>query len=123
MKAVVAEFCRTMKRKSPFKQGMPGDDKWAGFMRRHPALVKRKPQALQMVRAQCSCVEVVNHWFIECLQQTLDSLNLHHNPERIFKVDEVGFPLSGLTTSVLVKKGMKSPQSLIPGSGRDNITV
>ena len=123
VKAVVADFCRTMRRKNPFKQGMPGDDWWAGFMCRHPALVRRKPQALQMVRAQCSRVEVVNHWFIECLKPTLDSLNLHHHPERVFNVDEVGFPLSGRATSVLVKKGMKSPQSLIPGSGRDNITV
>ena len=123
VKGVVADFCRKLKRTNPFKQGVPGDDWWGGFMRRHPALVRRKPQALQMVRAQCSRVEIVNHWFIECLKPALDFLKLHNHPERIFNVDEVGFPLSGRPTSVLVKKGMKSPQSLIPGSGRDNITV
>ena len=123
IKLVVAQFCKVSKRKNPFKNAIPGDDWWAGFLRRHSVLVKRKPQQLQMVRAQCSRIEVVNHWFIDCLKPTLDSLNLHNSSSRIFNVDEVGFPLSGRAKSVLVKRGMKSPQSLIPGSGRENITV
>ena len=44
-------------------------------------------------------------------------------PEWVFNVDELGFPLSGRAKSVLVKRGMKSPQSLIAGSGRKNVTV
>ena len=123
IKSVVAQFCQHSNRPNPFKNGTPGDDWWAGFLRRHPLLVRRKPQQLQLVRAQCSRVETVNHWFIECLKPTLDALNLHDSPSRIFNVDEVGFPLSGRAKSVFVKRGMKSPQSLIPGSGRENITV
>ena len=42
---------------------------------------------------------------------------------RIFTVDEVGFRLSGHAKSVLMKRGMKLPQFLIGGSGRENITV
>ena len=84
----------------------------------------RKPQRLQLVRAQCSRVEIVNHWFIECLKPVLDRLNLHESPSRIFfNVSEVGFPLSGRVGNVFVKRGIKSPQALIPGSGRDNISV
>ena len=123
VKSVVAQFCQRSKRINHFKNGIPGDDWWAGFLHRHPVLVKRKPQQLQLVRAQCSRVEVVNHWFIECLKPVLDTLNLHNSPSRIYNVDEVGFPLSGRARSVFVKRGMKSPQSLLPGSGRENITV
>ena len=65
----------------------------------------------------------MNHWFIECLKPTLDTLKLHTSPCRIFYVDEVGFPLSGRTKSVFIKRGMKSPQSLIPGSGKENVMV
>ena len=104
LKTVVADFCRTTKRNNPFKQGVPGDDLWAEFMRRHPSLVRRKPQALQMVRAQCLCAEIVNHLFIECLKSALDFLGLHDHSERNYNVDEVGFPLSVRPTSVLVKK-------------------
>ena len=50
-------------------------------------------------------------------------LLINDSLSRIFNVDEVGFPLSGRAKSLLVKRGMKSPQSFIPGSGRENITV
>ena len=50
-------------------------------------------------------------------------MRLHDHPERMFSVVEEGFPPSGWPTSLLVKKGRKSPHSLIPGSGRVNITV
>ena len=91
-------------------------------MHQHPTPVKRKPPELQMVRAKCSCAEVINHWFIEISKPILDDLELHDRPKRIINIDEVGFPLSDQATSVLVKKGMKSQQSLNPGPGRENIT-
>ena len=122
VKSAVTQFLKHSRRKTPFRDGIPGDDWWAGFLRRQPTLVKRKPQQLQLVWAHCSRVEIVNHRSIECLKPVLDSLDLHESPSRIFNVDEVGFPLSGRVGNVFVKRGTKSPQSLIPGSGRDNIT-
>ena len=92
-------------------------------MKRHPELTKRKPQALQMVRAKAATQEVVDHWFLECLKPTLDKLNLTSKPHCIFNVDESGFPISGRPTHVITKRGMKSPQAIIGGSGRENITV
>ena len=88
-----------------------------------PLMINAQCKQLQMINAQCYRVEVVNHWFIECLKLALDRLNLHDHPEWIFNVDKVGFPLIGHGTSTLARRGMKSPQSLIPGSGWDNITV
>ena len=92
-------------------------------MRCYPQLVRRKPQQLQLVRARCTKEEVINHWFIECLKPTLDSLGRHDHRERVFNVDKVGFPLSGRPSSVLVRRGTKSSQCMTPGSGQDNITV
>ena len=92
-------------------------------MKRHPEVSRRKPQALQMVRAKAATHEVVNHWFTQCLKPTLDRLKLHDQPQCIFNVDESGFPLSGRPAHIVCKKGMKSLQSIIGGSGRENITV
>ena len=41
IKSVVAQFCQHSNRHNPFKNGIPGDDWWASFLRRHPLLVKR----------------------------------------------------------------------------------
>lgn len=38
-------------------------------------------------------------------------------------MDESGIPLSGWPAHVICKRGMKSPKSIIGGSGRENITV
>ncbi len=92
-------------------------------MKRHRDLTKRKPQALQMIRARSATPEVINHWFLECLKPTLDHLGLVNKPHCIFNVDESGFPLSGRPAHIICKRGIKSPQAIIGGSGRENITV
>ena len=65
----------------------------------------------------------IDHWFLQCLEPVLQNLQLLKNPKWIFNVDETGFPLGGKPRKVIAKKGIKSPQSLVGGSGRDNITV
>ncbi len=79
-------------------------------MKRHPDLHKRKPQALQMVRAKAATAEVIEHWFHGCLKPTIDALGLEGKPQCIFNVDESGFPLSGRQTHIICKRGTKSPQ-------------
>ena len=92
-------------------------------MKRHPELSKRKPQALQMVKAKAATPEVVNHWFHQCLKPALNSLGLMDKPNCIYNVDESGFPLIGRPAYVICKRGMKSPRTVIGGSGHENITV
>ena len=57
------------------------------------------------------------------MKPTLDNLGLHDKPHCIFNVDESGFPLSGWPSHILTKRGMKSPQAIIGGSGRENINL
>ena len=120
---VVSEFCQQNRRHNPFKNNIPGPDWWAGFCRRHPELVKRKAQPLQMVRAKCATIEAIDHWFDSCLYPTLTALNLLDKPDSIYNVDESGFPISGRPTYVLARRGSKSVHLVIGGSGRDNITI
>ena len=120
---VVTDYLKSTKKPNPFKDGIPGEAWWLGFLKRHPDLVKRKPQQLQIARARAAKPEIVNHWFIECLKPTLDTLGLTEKPWNIYNVDETGFPLSGNPGHILAKRGTKSPQAIIGGSGRENITV
>ena len=120
---VVADYFIQSKGKNPFRDDVPGNDWWAHFTKRHPELTKRKPQAQQMVRAKAATSDVVDHWFFECLQPVLDKLQLQDKPQCIFNVDESGFPLSGRPAHIICKRGTKSPQTIIGGSGRENITI
>ena len=120
---VVAEYFRCTKKPNPFTDGIPHDDWWAGFQKRNPSLVSRKPQNLQMARANAATPSTIDHWFSQCLKPMLEKLTLMDCPQWVFNVDESGFPLSGNTGKVLMMRGTKSPQAVIGGSGRDYITV
>ena len=97
-----------IQKKIPFKNGVPGEGWWSGFMKRHPELRHRKPQHLQMFRAKATNQEVINHWFIECLKPVLETLSLLNSPEQIYSVDESGFPLSWTPKTILTRKGHKN---------------
>ena len=83
----------------------------------------RKPQSLQIARAKGTRAEVVNHWFKEVLTPLLKKYGLENNPDRVFNADETSFCLSGRPTKVVARKGAKSPQYTVGGSGKENITV
>ena len=120
---VVGDYMKANKKANPFRDNIPGRAWWVGFLRRHPDLVLRKPEHLQLVLAQAATSEIIDHWFTQCLKPVLEQLDLFDKPHNIFNADETGFPLSGNPGHVLAKRGMKSPQTIIGGSGRDNITV
>ena len=124
IEGIIQNFFKVTKKLNPFCNGVPGEGLWSGFMRRHPQLTKRKPQNLQMVRAKAMSKEVVTHWFQQCRKPTLTELDdLLDKPNQIFNVDESGFPLSWTPKAILTRWGEKSPQALLAGSGRENITV
>ena len=101
---VIGDYFRHTKHPNPFRDGVPGDDWWRLFIKRHPEVFKRKPQTLQMVRAKAATSDIVDHWFFQCLKPVLDDLQLHEKPQCIFNVDESGFPLSGRPAHVICKK-------------------
>ena len=74
---------------------MPGQRWWTGFLKRHPMLSVRKPQALQISRVRAAQPEVINHWFFAVLKPLLQKLDLLDCPQRIFNADETSFNLCG----------------------------
>ena len=118
---VVGDYCKWNKI-DVFPSGVPKIEWWRGFLRRHPELSLRKPQALQISRAKAATPQVIDQWF-SVLEPLINRLGLTNHPERIFNSDETSFCLSGRPQRVLAKKGAKSPQYIIGGTGKENITV
>ena len=82
-----------------------------------------KPQALQICRAKAANPEIIDHWFFTILKPMLEKFNLMNAPHRIYNADETSFSLCGRPQRVIAKKGAKSPQYIVGGTGKENITV
>ena len=119
--SIIHDYLVTNKKTHP--KGVPNDDWWNGFMKRHPQLSLRKAQALQICRAKASTPEIINHWFMNVLKPILDKTGLGDHPNRIFNADETSFSLCGRPQKIIAKRGAKSPQYVIGGTGKENITV
>ena len=121
--SVIHDYLQLKKKTYLFLNGIPGEDWWLGFLRRNPQLSLRKPQSLQIARAVSSTSDVVSHWFTSVLKPLLDKHNLHLHPDRIYNADETSFSLCGRPCRVVTKRGAKSPQFVVGGTGRENVTV
>lgn len=120
---VVGEFITATGKESPFVDGIPGEDWLESFMKRHPELSTRLPEQLKSVRAKTAAnKDTVSNWF-KFLKETLVDNDLLDKPERIYNVDESGFPLDPKRLKVISQKGIPHLFRVIGGSGRENITV
>ena len=91
-------------RRNPWKDGRPpGRDFWEGFMRRHPEVSKRTPEALKKARAQQDNVYVYNHFF-DVLEGLVDSKK--YLPRNIYNDDETMAKFN--QGSVLARRGEKT---------------
>ena len=80
-------------RSNPFKDNRPGKDWWYAFLKRHPVLSTRTPQALQDIRATTCTPKSIQRWFSE-YEQLLLKYDLLDKPTRIWNCDKSGFSLS-----------------------------
>ena len=68
-------------RSHPFKQGSAGRDWYEGFLRRHPQLSLRKPEALSYAKAKNANVKMVEDFYAK-LAAVCAHLNILSNPCR-----------------------------------------
>ena len=110
LKLKVAEICQG--KLTPFKDGIPGDSWFFWFKQRHPHLVMRMPQGLEVARAKAMNPSVC-HGFYKNLLQLYNKFA--YPPSNIWNVDESGCNASksGLD-KVLARKGVRSVYAQIP---------
>ena len=76
-------------RSHPFKEGSAGRDWYEGFLRRHPQLSLRKPEALSYTRAKSVNAKIVENFYAK-LAAVCARLNVLSKPMQIFNADETG---------------------------------
>lgn len=117
---IVGDYVRRNRLKTPFKDGVPGEDWFLGFTKRHNFSIK-KPQSVEYARKKSMDPFIINGYF-QLLEKTLNDLNLLDKPQQIWNLDESGFCLDPSKTRVVGNKGTAASRTTA-GPGRENITV
>ena len=103
---VVKRWLDSNERPNPFPNNLPGKDWWYAFLRRHPDISLRTPQALETCRASACTPAVINKWYHDYEQFVLVN-DLLHCPSKIWNCDESGFSLCPKSNKVLAPTGVK----------------
>lgn len=120
LKAKAARLSDKLKLKTPFKNGIPGDDWVNGFLKRNN-LSLRSQVALSNVRSRMLNKTVTKKYFEE-LSATLNELKLTECPDRIWNMDETSVSLTHKPTKVLAAKGTRNVPGRV-GNCRESITM
>lgn len=122
LRKLVGEYVIAKDLKTPFKDGIPGEDWYYLFMRRHPELSLKKPEHLQKLRKDARKPEIVYDFF-DHLQRVIDQNDLDDNKGSfIFNADESGFNNDPYRIRAIGEKG-KALCRISGGSGRESTTV
>lgn len=101
---------------------MAGKDWFQRFLKRHPALSKRKAQSMNPARAQKLNPVIVKDYFTK-LGNIMDKLQVRHSPHRIYNLDEKGCRLTlHHSQLVLAQKGARRVH-LVAHEHAENATI
>ncbi|XP_055602152.1 uncharacterized protein LOC129750957 isoform X2 [Uranotaenia lowii] len=120
----IKSFIKENKRETPFRNGIPGRKWYESFMKRHPELSERIPEAVSQASSRVS-ENNIREWFSK-VYGYLEEHGLTavlNNPSRIFNADETSFVLSPVPKKVIASKGNKNVNFVLRGRSKENITV
>lgn len=102
----VAKLIENLQRETPFKEGLPCNKWFKGFLKRHPQISSRIPQSLTASRASVT-EQNIRDWFgrVRGYLNENDLLDIMLDPRRIFNSNDSGFYLSPKEQHVVVRKG------------------
>lgn len=117
------EIVKEMEIQNPFNGDRPGNGWYAAFLKRHPHLVVRTPEAVSQASA-CVSEQDIRGWFdkVTELLREEDLLEIQKYPKRNWNGDETGFRLSPDGKLVLAVRGMKDVYQVDAGPAKEAIT-
>ena len=120
LKAKASRLAASLKLKTPFKNGIPGDDWVNGFIKRN-GISLRSQVALSTVRSRMLNTTVTEKYF-SALSDTVSALDLTDKPNCIWNMDETSVSLTHKPTRVFASKGTRNVPGRV-GNSRESITV
>ena len=106
--------------KVPFKNGVPGEDWFLGFKKRHRLSVK-KPQAVEYARKKVVDPFLIHEYF-DNLEDSIRELGLENKPHRIWNLDETSFCTDPSRFKVVGAIDQATTRT-IADSGKENTSV
>ncbi|ESO04218.1 hypothetical protein HELRODRAFT_172568 [Helobdella robusta] len=122
VRKVAFEFAEKMKLSHPFKveMKMAGIDWMYGFLKRHPTLSIRKPEAINLSRLVGFNKEQVKIFF-DIYLETLNNGN--YNAMKIWNVDETGISTVQKPVKIVGSKGSRQIGKITSGERGHTVTV
>ena len=120
----VKEFVEQNNRPNPFKDNMPGNKWYNGFLRRHPEIACRTPEGVTAASA-CVSEENIRGWFksVEDILKEENVFDILSDPERVFNGDETNFMLCPKKNLVLAPTGSKNVYEVENSQAKATLTV
>lgn len=119
LKTLVQEYITKNGLTTRFKDNMPGDKWYYGFMKRHPRLTLKKPEHLQKARKSARDPFVVYDFFDQ-VSDIYSTTSL--SPELVFNTDETGFASDPNRLRGIGEKSVPLNR-ISDGSGRESTSV
>ena len=122
IRTIVFDYCKKNNIKNNFNliNGMAGRDFVSGFLKRHPKLSLRKPEAVSLNRVFGLNKTSVNLYF-DNLKTVLDQH--HFQPHQIFNCDESGLTCVHKPVKVLAPKGKRCVSSATSAERGETTTI
>nr|CAI5867589.1 unnamed protein product [Callosobruchus analis] len=117
---LVGDFVCKNDIKTPFKNGLPGEDWFLNFKKRHNLSI-RKPEPLEYARKKAATDPFIIYGYFNLLKKTLVEMDLENAPYRIWNLDESYLSIDPSKSKVVGERGQKSSR-VISSSGRENTT-
>lgn len=117
---LVGQFVSKNDIETPFKDGIPGEDWFLNFKKRHNLSI-RKPEPLEYARKKAATDPFNIYGYFNLLKKVLVELDIEDKPDRIWNLDESSLSIDPSKSKVVGEKG-KSSSRVTSTSGKENTT-
>lgn len=111
-------------RENPFKNNVPSYDWYKNFIKRHPDIKIRKPEALSVASSHISDQDLRGWWLqIDKYLKDNSLIDILQDPSRIANCDETKFDFNANPGKVVVEKLSRNSYFAQSGGNKKGITV
>ncbi|CAG4927882.1 unnamed protein product [Colias eurytheme] len=109
---IVGQYVNVNKIETPFKGGIPGEDWFLNFKKRHHLSI-RKPEPLEYARKKAATDPFIIYGYFDLLKKVLTELNLEDKPKQIWNLDESSLSIDPSKSRIVGERGESSSRVII----------